>query len=46
MSLGNLDSFFFILGHFFPLGMGLGPGMKWAKTAEFFDPTVNIVYKE
>ena len=33
----------FILGRFFLLGMGLGPCMKWAGAAEFFDPTLSIM---
>ena len=30
----------FILGHFFLLGMGLRLSIKWARVAEFFDPTI------
>ena len=33
----------FILRHFFLLGMGLGPCMKWVGAAEFFDPTIILI---
>ena len=35
----------FIFGRFFLLGMGLGPCMKWAGAAEFFDPTILYINK-
>ena len=30
----------FVLGHFFLLGVGLGPDMKWAGVAKSFGPTI------
>ena len=35
----------FILGHFFLLGMGLEPCMKWVGAVEFFDPTILYINK-
>ena len=34
---------FFVLGHFFFLGVGLGLSIKWAGVAKFFDPTIIII---
>ena len=35
---GNLDSFHFVLGHFFLLGVGLRFEMKWAEASRTFWP--------
>ena len=34
---------FFVLGHLFFLGVGLGLSIKWAGVAKFFDPTIIII---
>ena len=45
--LGNVSWQFrhslFVLGHFFLLGVGLGPDMKWAGVAKSFGPTVSYI---
>ena len=35
----------FVLGHFFLLGVGLGPSMRWAGVVKFFDPTIDITFQ-
>ena len=34
--------FSFVLEHFFLIGVGLGPSIKWAEVVKFFDPTISI----
>ena len=36
---GSLGPSLFVLGHFFLLGVGLGPSMRWVGVVKFFDPT-------